>query len=54
MVEYRILLMKMALDDLTNDKAKVNFELLCDVHILLGLVAILPLLQVIHNLIKFN
>jgi hypothetical protein len=54
MVEYRTLLMKMALDDPTNDKAKANFELLCDVQILLGLVAILPLLQVVHNLIKFS
>ncbi len=31
MVEYRILLMKMALDGPTNDKAKENFKLLCDV-----------------------
>jgi hypothetical protein len=36
MVEYRTLLMKMALDDPTNDKAKANFELICDVQILLG------------------
>jgi hypothetical protein len=36
MVEYRTLLMKMALDDPTNDKTKVNFELICDVQILLG------------------
>jgi hypothetical protein len=44
MVEFRTLLMKMALDGPTNDKAKANFELICDVQILLGLVAILPLL----------
>ncbi len=31
MLEYRTLLMKMALDGPTNDKAKANFELLCDV-----------------------
>jgi len=36
--------MKMALDNPTNDKAKPNFELLCDVQIILGFVAILPLL----------
>jgi hypothetical protein len=54
MVEYKTLLMKMALNDPTNDKAKANFELLCDVQILLGFVVILPLLQIVHNLIKFS
>jgi hypothetical protein len=44
MVEYKILLMKMALDDPTNEKAKVNCDLFCDVQILLGLVAIHSLL----------
>jgi hypothetical protein len=44
MVKYRTLLMKMALHNPTNDKAKANFELLCDVQIILGFVAILPLL----------
>jgi uncharacterized membrane protein len=44
MVEYRMLLMRMALDAPTNDKAKTNFDLLCDVQILLGLFAILLLL----------
>jgi hypothetical protein len=54
MVEYRTLLMKMALDGPTNDKAKANFELFCDVQILLKVATILPLLQTIHNLIKFS
>jgi len=37
--------MKLAnIDGLNNDKAKANFDLLCDVQILLGLVAILLLL----------
>jgi hypothetical protein len=31
-----------------------SFDLLCDVQILLGLATVLPLLQSIHNLIKFN
>jgi hypothetical protein len=35
MGEYRTLLMKMALDGPTNDKAKANFEFFCDVKILL-------------------
>jgi hypothetical protein len=46
--------MKMACDGPTNDKAKEFFELLCDLQILLGIVAILPLLEAIHNLIKFS
>jgi len=31
MVEYKILLMKMALDDPINEKTKANFDLFCDV-----------------------
>jgi hypothetical protein len=54
MVEYKTLLMMMAFNAPTDDKVKVNFDLLCDVYILLGLVAIFPLLQSIHNLIKFS
>ncbi len=41
MVEYITLLMKMALDAPINDKEKENFDLICDVQILLGFVAIL-------------
>jgi hypothetical protein len=54
MVEYKTLLMKVALDGPTNDKAKANFELFCNVQILLGIATILLLLQAIHNLIKFS
>jgi hypothetical protein len=46
--------MKMAIDGPTNDKAKENFDLLCDVKILFRFLAIFSLLQLIHNLIKFN
>ncbi len=42
----------MAFDAPINDKAKENFDLLYDVQIWLGIVAILPLLQSIHCLIK--
>jgi len=45
------LLMKMTFDAPINDKAKENFDLLYDVQIWLGFVAILPLLQSIHSLI---
>jgi hypothetical protein len=31
MAEYKTLLMNMAFDAPTNDKAKTNFDLLCDV-----------------------
>jgi hypothetical protein len=45
MFEYKTLFMKMAnIDRLNNDKAKANFDLLCDFQILLDLVAIPPLL----------
>jgi hypothetical protein len=46
--------MKMAIDNPSNEKAKIKFDLLCDVQVMLGLAAILPLLHSIHNLIKFN
>ncbi len=54
MVKYMTLLMKMDIDNPSNEKAKANFDLLCDVQVMLGLVAILPLLHSIHNFIKFN
>ncbi len=44
MVEYKTLLMKMALDNPNNEKAKANFDLLCDVQVMLGLATIFPLL----------
>lgn len=54
MVKYKTLLMKMAIDGPTNDKAKANFDLFCNVKFLLGFVAIFSLLQLFHNLIKFS
>jgi hypothetical protein len=44
MAKYKTLLMKMALDNTNNEKAKANFDLLCDVQVMLGLATILPLL----------
>jgi hypothetical protein len=44
MQEYRTLLMKMAIHIPNNEKAKVNFDILCDVQVMLGLIAIFPLL----------
>jgi hypothetical protein len=44
MGKYKTLLIKMAIDSPSNEKAKTNFNLLCDVQIMLGLATILPLL----------
>jgi hypothetical protein len=43
----------MTLDNPTNQQALLNYEHLCDIHILLGLACILPLLESMHALIKF-
>jgi len=53
MAEYRTLLMKMAIDIPSNEK-KTNFDLLCDVQVKFELATIFPLLQFVHNFIKFN
>jgi hypothetical protein len=53
MAEYKTLLLKMALDNLTNQQATQNYEHLRDLQILLGLACILPLLEFMHALIKF-
>ncbi len=47
------LLVKMTLDSPTIQQVKLNYENLCDLQVLLGLVCILPLLESIHALIKF-
>jgi hypothetical protein len=53
MAEYKILLVKMTLDNPTNQQGMLNYEHLCDIHILLRLACILPLLESMHVLIKF-
>ncbi len=53
MAKYRTLLVKMALDSPTNQQIKLNYENLCDLQVLFGLVCILPLLEFFHALIKF-
>jgi len=52
MNEYCILVAKMNLDFVNNDFAKVNFELLCDIEVLYGLIVLLPLLNEVNNLMK--
>jgi hypothetical protein len=53
MAKYRTLLVKMALDILTNQQAKLNYENLCDFQVLFRHVYILPLLEFVHAFIKF-
>jgi hypothetical protein len=43
----------MVVDSFTNHQAKLNYEHLCDLQILLVLACILPLLESIHVLVKF-
>lgn len=52
MNEYSIIVVKMTLDFVNNDFAKVNFELLCDIEILYWLIVLLPLLNEVNNLMK--
>ncbi len=35
-------MMKMAIDSPSNDKEKINFDIFCDVQVMLGLVVICP------------
>jgi len=51
--EYKTMLVKMTLDNPTNQQVMLNYEHFCDIHIFLGLACILPLLESIHVLIKF-
>jgi uncharacterized membrane protein len=54
MMEYKTLLTKIAIDGPTNDKTKEKFDFFHAVQILLKFVVIFPLLQLVHNLIKFS
>jgi hypothetical protein len=53
MVMYKPLLAKMAKNNPLIMFAKVNFELLCDVNLLIFLSYLLSVLEIIHALIKF-
>jgi len=53
MAEYKTLLLKMAMDNSTNQQVKLNFEHLCDLQIMFELACILPFLEFVHVLIKF-
>ncbi len=50
--EYKILVVKMANDDLGNAIAKKNYELLCDCDTILGLTYVLPMMKAMESLSK--
>jgi uncharacterized membrane protein len=53
MVEYKTLIMKMAQENMSIVQARLNLDLICDIHTLLALFCLLPLLEVVNYLIKF-
>jgi hypothetical protein len=52
--EYMTLLAKMAKDHVEFHITQTHFDFLSKIFILLGLVKLLPLLEIIHALIKFS
>lgn len=54
MKKYHILLLKMGLHAPIEVNVNVNLTHLVDVEVLLGLSCVFPLLEIVHNLIKFN
>jgi hypothetical protein len=50
--EYKFVVMKMFEDLLTNPIVATNYELLCDVEIVMGLTCVLPMLEVVQSLNK--
>jgi hypothetical protein len=53
MAEYKTSIMKMSHDSVLVLQVRFNLDLLCDLHILLGLFCLLPLLEVVNVLITF-
>jgi len=53
LAKYKMLIMKMSQDNINVVQARLNFNLLCDLHTLLNLSYLLPLLEVVNILIKF-
>ncbi len=53
LVAYKTLIMKMSQDNISVVQARLNLNLLCDLHTLLALFYLLPLLEAINALFKF-
>ncbi len=54
MAKYKTLLLKMIMENYTNQQVNLNFEHLYDLQIMLELACILPFLEFMHILIKFT
>lgn len=50
---YMPLMAKMAKDNPSITSSKVNFDLLCDINLLISVSCSLPMLKIVHALIKF-
>jgi hypothetical protein len=53
MAMYMPLLANMAKDNPSIMSTKVNFELLCDINLLIFFSCLLPMLEIVHAFIKF-
>jgi hypothetical protein len=52
-LKYKLLVVKMVENNGHIENAKANYELLCDIEMLLGLACILPCLKIMQGLSKF-
>jgi hypothetical protein len=53
LVKYKSMVVKMHMDAPKSKSAWDNLDLLCDLELVLGLPCILPMLEVVHTLIKY-
>ncbi len=53
-VEYKTLIVKMSKDHIENEVARSNLQKLLDLELIIGLHCILPLLELVHTLIKYT
>jgi hypothetical protein len=51
-VKYRFIIVKMHSESSKSDKALMNFNAMCDVELILGLLYILPLFECVHTVTK--
>jgi hypothetical protein len=51
--EHKALVVKMVIDNVNVQITKANYELLCDVKMLLGLACVIPLLEMVQGFSKF-
>ncbi len=52
--EYKSLVVKMHMDVPKNKLVAKNLDLMCDLELVFGLPCILPMLEVVHKLIKYS